>query len=219
MLSILTDGNEWRLYFSQTGGEFRDKCFRVLQLLTEDVSTLESDFRKYLSKQALVAGEARRAAEESLRESQVRREMNDMRSAKAADTHSASAVSCTAQAVPCSGSCRTRRSAVPGPSVDVSFHASDGAACALKRSRASRARPSAEKSPVLNAVHSVDPPVTDERIVDVTDHHDPDLRFTKVISAAIGPEAASNWNDLVEGRLGYLVSSEPKRTGRATIVR
>ena len=32
LFSVITDGQEWRLYHSQTGGEFSKKCFKVFNL-------------------------------------------------------------------------------------------------------------------------------------------------------------------------------------------
>ncbi len=44
MFSIITDGAEWRFYYSQTGGEFAQKCFKVLNLRRESVEDVELAF-------------------------------------------------------------------------------------------------------------------------------------------------------------------------------
>jgi len=38
MFSIITGGVEWRFHYSQTGGEFSQMCFKVLNSLREPVS-------------------------------------------------------------------------------------------------------------------------------------------------------------------------------------
>lgn len=48
--SILTDGQHWRFYLSQAGGEFSKKCFQVFNLLETDLEDIESTFQTFLSK-------------------------------------------------------------------------------------------------------------------------------------------------------------------------
>ena len=37
LFSIITDGRKWRFYFSQTGGEFSQKCFKTLDILEDSI--------------------------------------------------------------------------------------------------------------------------------------------------------------------------------------
>lgn len=41
LFSIITDGQQWRFYYSQTGGEFSQKCFKILDLLEDDIDDIE----------------------------------------------------------------------------------------------------------------------------------------------------------------------------------
>ena len=75
--SIITDGREWRFYYSQTGGEFSQKCFKVLNLVYDDVDDLEISFFSFLSKEELRSGKARNEAETYLKLSQKQRAMED----------------------------------------------------------------------------------------------------------------------------------------------
>jgi Type I restriction enzyme R protein N terminus (HSDR_N) len=48
--SILTDGQHWRFYLSQAGGEFSQKCFQAINLLETELEDMESTFQTFLSK-------------------------------------------------------------------------------------------------------------------------------------------------------------------------
>jgi len=76
-LSIITDGREWRFYYSQTGGEFSQKCFKVLDLLNDDVGDIELSFYTFLSKEDIRSGKAKNEAETYLKLSQKQRAMED----------------------------------------------------------------------------------------------------------------------------------------------
>jgi len=75
--SIITDGREWRFYYSQTGGEFSQKCFKVLDLLNDDVDDIELSFYAFLSKEDIRSGKAKNEAETYLKLSQKQRAMED----------------------------------------------------------------------------------------------------------------------------------------------
>ncbi len=75
--SIITDGREWRFYYSQTGGEFSQKCFKVLDLLSDEFDDIELSFYTLLSKEEIRSGNARNEAETYLRLSQKHRAMED----------------------------------------------------------------------------------------------------------------------------------------------
>jgi hypothetical protein len=77
LFTIITDGQRWRFYFSQTGGEFSKKCFKTLDLLTDEFDDLESAFRTFLSKSEIANGSARRNAESYLQLSQEQKAMED----------------------------------------------------------------------------------------------------------------------------------------------
>jgi predicted type IV restriction endonuclease len=62
LFSIITDGRNWRLYYSQTGGEFHDKCFKVCDLLYDDLEDIEQTFSLFFSKENLINGHAEEQA-------------------------------------------------------------------------------------------------------------------------------------------------------------
>lgn len=78
LFSIITDGQEWRFYFSQTGGEFSRKCFKVIHLhRDEEIENIEKGFKCFLSKSEILSGNARREAEGYLQLSQKQKAIED----------------------------------------------------------------------------------------------------------------------------------------------
>jgi hypothetical protein len=77
LFSIITDGQEWRFYFSQTGGEFSQKCFKVVHLLRDETDDIERSLRCFLSKSEIGSGNAQREAEGYLQLSQKQRVIED----------------------------------------------------------------------------------------------------------------------------------------------
>lgn len=77
LFSIISDGQEWRFYFSQTGGEFSHKCFKVVHLLRDEIEDIEKNFRSFLSKTEIASGNAQREAEGYLQLSQKQRVIED----------------------------------------------------------------------------------------------------------------------------------------------
>lgn len=75
--SIITDGQKWRFYYSQTGGEFSQKCFRDIDLLNDDIDSVELTLFAFLSKEELRSGRAKKEAETYLQLSQKQRAMED----------------------------------------------------------------------------------------------------------------------------------------------
>lgn len=77
LFSIITDGRQWRFYYSQTGGEFSQKCFKVLDLFEDDIDDVEMFFDAFLSKSEISTGNAKRDAEKYLKLNQKQRAMED----------------------------------------------------------------------------------------------------------------------------------------------
>lgn len=73
--SIITDGCQWRFYYSQTGGEFSKKCFKVLNLVNDDINDIELSFISFLSKQEIRSGKTKNKAKTYLKFSQKQRAM------------------------------------------------------------------------------------------------------------------------------------------------
>ena len=62
LFSIITDGKMWRFYLSQTGGEFAQKCFKVINIQDDDTDDLEIMFTYFLSKEEIASGSAEQEA-------------------------------------------------------------------------------------------------------------------------------------------------------------
>lgn len=76
--SIITDGRIWRFYYSQTGGEFSNKWFKVLDLSTDEIEEIEQAFATFLSRAEVSSGDAKKNAEYYLQLSQKQRAMEDV---------------------------------------------------------------------------------------------------------------------------------------------
>ena len=77
LFSIITDGNNWRFYYSQTGGEFSQKCFKTFSIQDGDLDDIEISFYTFLNKDEILSGEAEKLANEYLRLNQRQRAIED----------------------------------------------------------------------------------------------------------------------------------------------
>lgn len=77
LFSIITDGQNWRFYFSQTGGRFSEKCFKTIDLLDDDLVDIEESLMKFLSKSTIENGIAATEAQKYLRLNEKQRVMED----------------------------------------------------------------------------------------------------------------------------------------------
>ena len=64
--TVLTDGQTWRFYLSQAGGEFREKCFKIIDLRQDVLEEAESAMRMFLSMEAVRSGQAEKEANDLL---------------------------------------------------------------------------------------------------------------------------------------------------------
>ncbi len=78
LFSIITDGQKWRFYYSQTGGEFAQKCFKIVDILDDNLEDLELYFYTFLSKKEIANGNAKREAESYLQASKKQRAIEDV---------------------------------------------------------------------------------------------------------------------------------------------
>ena len=76
LFCVITDGNIWRFYYSQTGGEFSQKCFRTINILEDQIDDIELNFYAFLSKEEIVNGQAKKEAKNYLRLSQKQKLMS-----------------------------------------------------------------------------------------------------------------------------------------------
>lgn len=77
--SLLTDGQNWRFYLSQTGGVFSQKCFQDFDLFTADLEEVYAILNIFLSKNSHRDGTAKSQAQELLQLSQKQRNIFGMR--------------------------------------------------------------------------------------------------------------------------------------------
>jgi len=75
--SIITDGQKWRLYYSQTGGEFSQKCFKVIDIIENDLSDVVNSLTLFLSKDEILSGNSKKEAERLLKLNQKQRALED----------------------------------------------------------------------------------------------------------------------------------------------
>jgi len=75
--SIITDGKKWRFYYSQTGGEFSQKCFKVIDITRNDLSDVINSLTLFLSKNEILSGNAKKEAERLLKLNQKQRALED----------------------------------------------------------------------------------------------------------------------------------------------
>lgn len=66
LFSAITDGRTWRFYYSQTGGEFHEKCFKECDFLKDDLEDLQQTFLVFLGKECILSGRAEEQARKYL---------------------------------------------------------------------------------------------------------------------------------------------------------
>jgi len=62
LFTILTDGNQWRFYYSQQGGAFSQKCFKIIEIQSDSIEDIELSFLTFLSKNEIISGNAKEEA-------------------------------------------------------------------------------------------------------------------------------------------------------------
>ncbi len=77
MFSIITDGKKWRFYYPQTGGQFSQKLFKVVDLMNDDVGDSEVFLRAFLSKSEIENGNAEQEAKNYLKFTLKQRAMDN----------------------------------------------------------------------------------------------------------------------------------------------
>ena len=189
MFSVITDGAEWRFYYSQTGGEFSQKCFKVVNLRRESVEDVELAFKSLLKKTEIQNGNAERQAVAYLRLTQKQRLMEEF--------------------LP-----EARRKALEAPFPSLPNALSD--LVAEQNVKVSPEEASAfisefqERKPTAPVASQPPAARTEQRrpaATTATNQHqlDPknpgDLRFTRIIEGRIGVEQATGWLELVKAGL------------------
>lgn len=184
LFSIITDGQTWRFYYSQTGGRFPEKCFKVIDFFDDDSDEIENIFKKFLSKDEILNERAKEEAEKYLRLTEKQKIMEELlpqakksileppypnliEALKELGTESGIGINEEEAA----DFCRNVGTEISRP-IQTSKHT-----IAENRDISTR-----------DAVENFDPEDT------------PDLRFAKLEYAKFGGNSVNNWNELV--RLG-----------------
>lgn len=77
MFTIITDGRKWRFYYSQAGGEFSQKCFKILDFFEDDLDDIETFMKSFLSRSEISLGKAEQDARSYLQLTLKQRAMDD----------------------------------------------------------------------------------------------------------------------------------------------
>ena len=192
MFSVITDGAEWRFYYSQTGGEFSQKCFKVLNLRRESVEDVELTFLSLLKKTEIQNGNAERQAVAYLRLTQKQRLMEEFlpeARRKALEAPFPSLPNALSDLV-------AEQNVKVSPEEASAFISefqerkpSAPVASQQPTARTEQRRPAAPVSTTGANQRQLDP------------KNPGDLRFTRIIEGRIGVEQANGWIDLVKAGL------------------
>lgn len=188
MFTLITDGAEWRFYYSLTGGEFAQKCFKVLNLRRESVEDVQLAFKSLLGKTEIQNGNAERQAVAYLRLTQKQRLMEEFlpeARRKALESPFPSLPTALAELV---------------SEQNVKISTEDTSA--FLREFQER-RPNSPATPIHEPrLEQKRPAVAPPRIEKNQHQLDPknpgDLRFTKITEGRIGLEHETGWSDLVK---------------------
>ncbi len=180
LFSIITDGQNWRFYFSQTGGKFSEKCFKCVNLLDDDLSDIEDSLNKFLSKSTIENGSAATEAQKYLRLSEKQRVMED----KLPEGKRAVLIP-------------------PYPSLPealITLVAEEGFQITSEEARNFikdvDAKPTSLQQPITTPVKPSGLDASSKQKI-FDPHKPPNLWFTKIIEARIDVQRADNWNHLL----------------------
>lgn len=197
--SVLTDGQFWRFYFSQTGGEFAQKCFQDFDLLEVDLDDAVTIFQAFLSRSAHQSGSATQEANEMLQLTQKQKHILGLREEAKKLTEVA-----------------------PYPNLLTALKqlaATKGIVATVEEiedileGKATKPRQAAFASPLphdLNAFTATPNKETSEKEFVATEvdyillPHEPiDLKHSEVKQANFGSTTAKNWNQLAQTAIRY----------------
>jgi len=182
IFSIITDGAVWRLYYSQTGGEFSNKRFKILDLLEDDLEDVASALMTFLNKAALDSGEAAKEAKTVLELTQTQRTMED-----------------------CLPRARRLTQEPPFPSLPdalVALVAEEGFSVSREDATsfiefAPERTPHAVGTERPAPVYLPGPKPPGPDVVELAVERPGSLKFTSIHDGQIGSETANNWNSLL----------------------
>lgn len=177
LFSIITDGRTWRFYYSQTGGEFSDKCFKQLDLLDSTVDDAELALISFLHKDEIVSGSAKEEAEKYLRLTRKQRVIQD-------SIQEAQRIS---QENPYPSWPQALAEVVKRKGYEIPF---DEAGRYINEFK--------QKPPTIAVISSPPPPLRRSPSPTRRITGDVDLRHTIILEGCFAGKNVRNWNELVE---------------------
>ncbi|MCX6233124.1 MAG: hypothetical protein NT175_00145 [Bacteroidetes bacterium] len=196
LFTILTDGNQWRFYYSQEGGSFSAKCFKTLKLVEDEIDDIESAFLTYLKREIVQNGEAKKEAYARLQLTRKQKIMDESlpQAKREIEDGLITLVDALKKIVEKSGVTITDEEALKfiqehkehnlkKESTNIVYH-----------------EPSTEASKTTLV------PSQNERTI-YSDNF-PNLHFTKVESGIVGNVQGNNWNKLLDICIRQLINSD-----------
>ncbi|MBF8278138.1 MAG: hypothetical protein HW390_3211 [Candidatus Brocadiaceae bacterium] len=183
LFSVITDGKEWRFYYSQTGGEFSQKCFKIIDILEDDLDGVAKSLFTLLSKSEIDNGNAKMEAENYLRLSQKQRAMEDSL------PHARRLV----QEPPYPSLPECLQNLVRQKDFQVTL---EEAVAYIKNSTDKKPLPMGGFSSSSIVPTSLSPSSAGSRRLNSDNPES--VKFTKILEAAFGEERVTGWNSLLE---------------------
>ena len=187
MFTVITDGRNWRFYFSYTSGEFSRRCFETLDLIDDDPDEVEASLTAFLKKSEIENENARRKAENYLQLNQTQRTAED-----------------------CLPEARRLITEPPYPTLPQALIelvrargrtlAAEDALAIIKQANARRPvlspppTPGAEPMPAPLGL----PHIRSGSVRELNPDRPESLTFAKMIEGRFDDESATNWNDLID---------------------
>jgi len=196
LFSVITDGQLWRLYYSQTGGEFSQKCFKSLDLLKDELEEIKVILTTFLSKAAIDIGNAKMEAENYLRLNNRQRAMDDCLLEARRLVNSPpypSLPDCLVTLIEKKGFKLTRDESIAYISKASENHVSTPH---ITETLVSRTMILPNRSSSTKAEIRVIPP-----------DNPGDLRFTKILEGEFANFSATSWNELVAVGIRYAINN------------
>lgn len=189
MFTVITDGREWRFYYSQAGGEFSRRCFETFHLADDDLDEIEESLMTFLRRSEIENENAKRDAEDRIRMTEIDRIVR----------------TCLAEA-------RRKINQPPFPSLpEALIQLAQQQRCPLTREQAIAiiqkedqlevaANPPATTVRTPNsATPCHQPPDSHPQQVRMLNPDTPEnLTFTRIIEGHFNERSVANWNDLVD---------------------
>ena len=198
LFTILTDGNQWRFYYSQAGGTFSQKCFKTINIQKDDYDDTEFSFLSFLSKNEIVNGNAKKEANEYLQLSRKQRIMEEsLLNAKREQDKNPflNLVDALCEVVNLKGHNITQTEAI-----EFLKRANN-----KKQSKANIAIPKFQTSPETNQIEDAKSIYNEKDFRTYSVNSKPDLRFTKIKFGKIENELAKNWQKLLRILLKHII--------------